>query len=215
MSQHPTSPRGNAIETSDITASQRSNESYSSRSRGDDHSSTRSHRSSRHRQEQDTQSEVSSNDSSTLSSPSNRRHHHQYRPRFDSKASWADSTRLDMGERSSDVSVKDLRLTNLSGNRLRSDSRASSRLSSRSRTSSVGITRHRKDSQALSTITEHWNLLDEQFNSPFSDFNTQGRDNRIPIWYDSNICVIEQPVQDQLQRGLDIINEHSVCMNQN
>ncbi|KAG4035824.1 hypothetical protein PC123_g28608, partial [Phytophthora cactorum] len=72
-----------------------------------------------------------SDESSVLSSPSQRNHQ---RPRFDSKASWADSTRFDMGRadsRASDVSARDLRLTGLGGwassshNRQRSDSRAS------------------------------------------------------------------------------------------
>ncbi|KAF1793908.1 WASH complex subunit 7, C-terminal [Phytophthora cactorum] len=82
-----------------------------------------------------------SDESSVLSSPSQRNHQ---RPRFDSKASWADSTRFDMGRadsRASDVSARDLRLTGLGGrassshNRQRSDSRASrlSHTSSRSR----------------------------------------------------------------------------------
>ncbi|GLE08690.1 hypothetical protein PINS_up020053 [Pythium insidiosum] len=155
----------------------------------------------RERRDSDERSSVS-DESSVLSSPSNRRHE---RPRFDSKASWADSTRFDMGRadsRASDISARDLRLTSLSGpkHRHRADSR-SSRLSQSGRSnrqrnssfvSNFGVNRHRKESNALSTITEHWNLPDDQFGSPFSDFDAQ-----------------EQPLREQLQRGLDIINEHT------
>ncbi|KAG2762282.1 WASH complex subunit 4 [Phytophthora cactorum] len=155
-----------------------------------------------------------SDESSVLSSPSQRNHQ---RPRFDSKASWADSTRFDMGRadsRASDVSARDLRLTGFGGrassshNRQRSDSRASrlSRTSSRSSmsgatrsrqssfVSNFGVTKgkKRKDSNALSTITENWNLADEQFGSPFSEFDAQ-----------------EQPIREELQRGLAIINDHT------
>lgn len=130
-----------------------------------------------------------SDDSSVLSSPSRRGN---TRPRFDSKASWADSTRFDMGRaesRASDLSARDLRLTGLStrnSHRRRSDSRASSRLSRssvhsggpRGRQSSFvsnfGVTKARKESNALSTITENWNLADDQFGSPFADFDAQG-----------------------------------------
>lgn len=136
-------------------------------------------------------------DASVVSSP--RRGGNEGRPRFDSKASWADSTRFDMGRadsRASDVSARDLRLTSLSrshaSNRNRSDSRASrmSRASSRagggannsgmrgrqsSFVSNFGVTKGgRKDSNALSTITENWNLADDQFGSPFADFDAQG-----------------------------------------
>ncbi|TMW66090.1 hypothetical protein Poli38472_003855 [Pythium oligandrum] len=156
----------------------------------------------RGRRDSDGDSSIS-DESSVLSSPSNRRHH---RPRFDSKASWADSTRFDMGRadsRASELSARDLRLTTSMGsrNRQRSDSRASSRLSQSSRSnrqrnasfvSNFGVNRHRKDSNALSTITEHWNLPDDEFGSPFSEFDAQ-----------------EQPIRDQLQRGMDIINEHT------
>jgi hypothetical protein len=153
-----------------------------------------------------------SDESSALSSPSHRGH---ARPRFDSKASWADSTRFDMGRadsRASDVSARDLRLTGLGRNshsRARSDSRASrvSRTSSRASSSSgvrgrqssfvsnFGVTKgkKRKDSGALSTITENWNLADDQFGSPFSEFDAQ-----------------EQPIREELQRGLAIINDHTV-----
>ncbi|KAJ0410707.1 hypothetical protein ATCC90586_008292 [Pythium insidiosum] len=104
--------------------------------------------------------------------------------------------------RASDISARDLRLTALSGpkHRHRADSR-SSRLSQSGRSnrqrnssfvSNFGVNRHRKESNALSTITEHWNLPDDQFGSPFSDFDAQ-----------------EQPLREQLQRGLDIINEHT------
>lgn len=142
-------------------------------------------------------SSVSDASSADLSSPSRR--HQQQRPRFDSKASWADSTRFDMGRadsRASDMSARDLRLTGLGGrvsssghNRSRADSRASrlSRTSSRSSMSGVrgrqssfvsnfGVTKgkKRKDSNALSTITENWNLADDQFGSPFSEFDAQG-----------------------------------------
>ncbi|KAL3664094.1 hypothetical protein V7S43_010979 [Phytophthora oleae] len=154
-----------------------------------------------------------SDESSVLSSPSQR---HHTRPRFDSKASWADSTRFDMGRadsRASEMSARDLRLTGLGGrastshNRSRSDSRASrlSRTSSRSSmsgtrgrqssfVSNFGVTKgkKRKDSNALSTITENWNLADDQFGSPFSEFDAQ-----------------EQPIREELQRGLAIINDHT------
>ncbi|POM78541.1 Hypothetical protein PHPALM_3922, partial [Phytophthora palmivora] len=153
-----------------------------------------------------------SDESSVMSSPSQR---HQ-RPRFDSKASWADSTRFDMGRadsRASEMSARDLRLTGLGGrssshDRSRSDSRASrlSRTSSRSSmsgsvrgrqssfVSNFGVTKgkKRKDSNALSTITENWNLADDQFGSPFSEFDAQ-----------------EQPIREELQRGLAIINDHT------
>jgi hypothetical protein len=135
--------------------------------------------------------------SSVLSSPSNRRAQ-QHRPRFDSRASWADSTRFDMGRadsRASDISARDLRLTALSGgpkqghNRNRADSRASrlsqsSRSSNRSRmtsfVSNFGATKPRKESNALSTITEHWNLPEDEFGSPFQEFDAQGEVKRTP-----------------------------------
>ncbi|CAI5744342.1 unnamed protein product [Peronospora destructor] len=136
-----------------------------------------------------------SDKSSVVSSPSQR----QQRPRFDSKASWADSTRFDMGR--ADSRASDIH------NRQRSDSRTSrlSRTSSRSRmsgsvrgressfVSNFGVTkgRKRKDSNALSTITENWNL-DDQFGSPFTEFDAQ-----------------EQPIREELQRGLAIINDHT------
>ncbi|KAG1686359.1 hypothetical protein DVH05_006663 [Phytophthora capsici] len=103
------------------------------------------------------------------------------------------------------MSVRDLRLTGLGGrastihNRSRSDSRVSklSRTSSRysSRPSNFGVTKgkKRKDSNALSTITENWNLADDQFRSPFSEFDAQ-----------------EQPIREELQRGLAIINDHTL-----
>lgn len=138
-----------------------------------------------------------SDESSVASSP---RRDGPQRPRFDSRASWADSTRFDMGRadsRASDVSARDLRLTSLSrshagGTRTRSDSRASrlSRSSARpagsggtasgsrarqaSFVSNFGVTKGRRDSNALSTITENWNLADDQFGSPFADFDAQG-----------------------------------------
>ncbi|DAZ94688.1 TPA: hypothetical protein N0F65_000003 [Lagenidium giganteum] len=147
-----------------------------------------------------------SDHSSNASSPSHRNQPH--RPRFDSSASWADSTRFDMGRadsRASEISTKDLRLTNLGpgrGTRHRSDSR-SSRASRTNRNtfnrgrnasfvSNFGVGKPRKDSNALSTITENWNLADDQFGSPFSEFDAQ-----------------EQPIREQLQRGLAIINDHS------
>ncbi|KAH7463041.1 hypothetical protein PRIC1_001751 [Phytophthora ramorum] len=158
----------------------------------------------------DARSSISSSisdESSLASSPSQ---HHQQRPRFDSKASWADSTRFDMGRadsRASDMSARDLRLTGLGGShtRPRADSRTSrlSRSSSRSGlrgrqssfVSNFGVTKGnkpRKDSNALSTITENWNLADDQFGSPFAEFDAQ-----------------EQPIREELQRGLTIINDHT------
>uniref|UniRef100_K3X002 WASH complex subunit 4 n=1 Tax=Globisporangium ultimum (strain ATCC 200006 / CBS 805.95 / DAOM BR144) TaxID=431595 RepID=K3X002_GLOUD len=150
-----------------------------------------------------------SDESSPASSPRRRNE----RPRFDSKASWADSTRFDMGRadsRASEISARDLRLTMMSkshhsNGRHRSDSRASrmSRASSRaggggvrgrnsSFVSNFGVQKDRKDSNALSTITENWNFADDQFGSPFSDFDAQ-----------------DQPIREQLQRGLNIINDHT------
>ncbi|POM77430.1 Hypothetical protein PHPALM_5185, partial [Phytophthora palmivora] len=129
-----------------------------------------------------------SDESSVMSSPSQR---HQ-RPRFDSKASWADSTRFDMGRadsRASEMSARDLRLTGLASHsilhirpsgvdltsrRSRTSGRSSMSGSVRGRQSSFvsnfGVTKgkKRKDSNALSTITENWNLADDQFGSPFS-----------------------------------------------
>ncbi|KAG3024310.1 hypothetical protein PC121_g24770, partial [Phytophthora cactorum] len=60
--------------------------------------------------------------------------------------------------------------------------------------SNFGVTKgkKRKDSNALSTITENWNLADEQFGSSFSEFDAQ-----------------EQPIREELQRGLAIINDHT------
>jgi hypothetical protein len=134
----------------------------------------------------DAQSSYSDESSNSSASASNRRHE---RPRFDSKASWADSTRFDRADsRASELSSRDLRLTQVSngpkGNRQRSDSKASrasrsSRIHSRSRNSSFGSNyglgfKDRKDTNALSTITENWNLADDQFGSPFSDFDAHG-----------------------------------------
>lgn len=156
--------------------------------------------SGRRRGDRDREGELRASDisdeSSVVSSP--RRGGHE-RPRFDSKASWTDSTRFDMGRadsRASDISARDLRLTTLSrshvSNRNRSHSNASrlSRASSRvsnaggggagnrgrqsSFVSNFGVTKGRKDSNALSTITENWNLADDQFGSPFADFDAQG-----------------------------------------
>ncbi|KAE8882575.1 WASH complex subunit 4 [Phytophthora fragariae] len=179
----------------------------------EDDAKSRSHRVDSDAMRSSVSSSVSDASSADLSSPSRR----QQRPRFDSKASWADSTRFDMGRadsRASDMSARDLRLTGLGGrvsssghNRSRADSRASrlSRSSSRSSMSVVrgrqssfvsnfGVTKgkKRKDSNALSTITENWNLADDQFGSPFSEFDAQ-----------------EQPVREELQRGLAIINDHT------
>lgn len=158
-------------------------------------------------------SSFSDSEASVLSSPSRQS---QHRPRFDSKASWADSTRFDMGRadsRASDMSTKELRLTELGGrnssshHRQRADSRASrlSRSSSRASMSSTirgrqsfvsnfGVTKgkKRRDSNALSTITENWHLLDDEFGSPFAKFDAQ-----------------EQPIREELQRGLAIINDHT------
>ncbi|RLN59422.1 hypothetical protein BBP00_00006505 [Phytophthora kernoviae] len=80
-----------------------------------------------------------------------------------------------------------------------------SRVSSRSSASGVrgrqssfvsnfGVTKGKKhrDSNALSTITENWNIADDQFGSPFSEFDAQ-----------------EQPIREELQRGLVIINDHT------
>ena len=138
-----------------------------------------------------------SDESSVVSSSPSR--HDEERPRFDSRASWADSTRFDMGRsdsRASELSAKDFRLTGLGrssashGRPRRSDSRASrlSRTSShasmsgseRGRQSSFvsnfGVTKgkKRKDSTALSTITENWNLGDDQFGSPFTESDAHG-----------------------------------------
>lgn len=138
--------------------------------------------------DEDRHSRSSYSDGSSAASSPSQRNAHQQRPRFDSKASWADSTRFDMGRadsRASEISARDLRLTSLSrSNRHRSDSRASSRASKSGRAqtrgrnssfvSNFGVTKARKDSNALSTITENWNLADDQFGSPFSDFNAQG-----------------------------------------
>lgn len=146
-----------------------------------------------------------SDESSAISSPRRRNE----RPRFDSKASWADSTRFDMGRvdsRASDISSRDLRLTMMSkshhsNGRHRSDSRASrmSRASSRasiaggnntsggirgrnsSFVSNFGVQKGRKDSNALSTITENWNLADDQFGSPFADFDAQGTEDSVVL----------------------------------
>lgn len=188
-----------------------------------------------------------SDDSSIASSP--RRDGRDGRPRFDSRASWADSTRFDLGRadsRASDVSARDLRLTSLSrshgGTRARSDSRASrlSRSSARhtggsgsgpagsrarqtSFVSNFGVMKGRRDSNALSTITENWNLADDQFGSPFADFDAQGElhcsnegeENEggrmgelLTRVYVSNAS--DQPIREQLQRGLNIINDHTV-----
>eukprot|EP00644_Phytophthora_capsici_P008474 jgi/Phyca11/16424/fgenesh1_pg.PHYCAscaffold_20_\ len=95
------------------------------------------------------------------------------------------------------MSVRDLRLTGLGGraSTIHNRSRSDSRVSKLSRTSSRYITKgkKRKDSNALSTITENWNLADDQFRSPFSEFDAQ-----------------EQPIREELQRGLAIINDHTV-----
>ncbi|KAG1686378.1 hypothetical protein DVH05_006682 [Phytophthora capsici] len=68
-------------------------------------------------------------------------------------------------------------------------------INNRSRPSNFGVTKgkKRKDSNALSTITENWNLADDQFRSPFSEFDAQ-----------------EQPIREELQRGLAIINDHTL-----
>uniref|UniRef100_M4C305 Uncharacterized protein n=1 Tax=Hyaloperonospora arabidopsidis (strain Emoy2) TaxID=559515 RepID=M4C305_HYAAE len=138
-----------------------------------------------------------SDESSVPSSPSRRQ---DERPRFDSRASWADSTRFDMGRsdsRVSDLSAKDFRLTvlgrspSMSQSRgYRSDSRVSrlSRSSSRSSmsgsergrqssfVSNFGVTKgkKRRDSTALSTITENWNVADDQYGSPFTEMDVHG-----------------------------------------
>ncbi|CAK4616841.1 unnamed protein product [Aphanomyces euteiches] len=106
------------------------------------------------------------------------------RPRFDSRASWADSTRLDRF---------DSRASMMS-NRERSDSRVSnaSRASSRKSARASEL----RASTLVTSKTPNLDVIDEedyQFVSPFTDF-------------DAN----DQPIREQLQKGLDIVNEHTV-----
>ncbi|ETV96488.1 hypothetical protein, variant 2 [Aphanomyces invadans] len=109
------------------------------------------------------------------------------RPRFDSRASYADSTRFDRF---------DSRASMMS-NRERSDSRASS--SSRASNSSRRSARASElRTTALGTSTgkaPDLDAIDEedyQFVSPFADFDAH-----------------DQPIREQLQKGLEIVNEHT------
>ncbi|RHZ12029.1 hypothetical protein DYB37_005167 [Aphanomyces astaci] len=118
--------------------------------------------------------------SDTLSEADSKRRNE--RPRFDSSVSYADSTRLDRF---------DSRASMLS-NRERSDSRASS--SSRA---SISSRRSARASELRTTTakTPDLDAIDEedyQFVSPFADFDAH-----------------DQPIREQLQKGLEIVNEHT------
>nr|CCA26974.1 KIAA1033 putative [Albugo laibachii Nc14] len=134
-------------------------------------------------------------------SPSSR---HFQRPRFDSRASWADSTRFDRMESNASFVSSKASYKPPSSNRMRSDSRVSN--SSRlSRIHYHDKKKLRKPSHAesysgnnptkndaLSTITENWNLEDVGLAGPFTGFGAE-----------------DQPIRDQLQCGLDVVNEHT------
>ncbi|KAF0700829.1 Aste57867_8680 [Aphanomyces stellatus] len=133
-----------------------------------------------------TPSEVSSDEGSelladNLSEAGSRRRNE--RPRFDSRASWADSTRFDrFDSRASEMSNRDR-----SDSRASTSSRASSRVNLRAtdlRTTNLGVSK----APDLGAIDEE----DYQFVSPFADFDAH-----------------DQPIREQLQKGLDIVNEHT------
>ncbi|OQR85262.1 hypothetical protein ACHHYP_12029 [Achlya hypogyna] len=131
------------------------------------------------RQEPTRSSRHDSDDGSdgAASEASHRRHE---RLRFDSRVSWADSTRLDRF---------DSRASMMS-NRERSDSKASVRsTSSRASTKSLRAALGKDLPKAgLDAIDEE----DYQFVSAFADFD-----------------VHDQPIREQLQKSLDIVNEHT------
>lgn len=154
------------------------------------------------------------------------------RPRFNSGASWADSTRFDRADsRASELSARDLRLSGIdtASRRSRTDSRAS-RYSRRSSFSSStassqnfnprsGSSRKKKKSttlsstsgpRGLSSITEGWDAPLDQFASPFADIDAQGTVRvRSTLGHTLTCHILEQPIRDQLEKGLTLVNEHA------
>ncbi|KDO19274.1 hypothetical protein SPRG_21586 [Saprolegnia parasitica CBS 223.65] len=133
------------------------------------------------RQASDASSRRSDDDDHSDGAASEASHRQHDRPRFDSRVSWADSTRLDrFDSRASMMSNRD-----------RSDSKASVRsTSSRVSTKSLRAAANNKDlpKAELDAIDEE----DYQFVSAFADFD-----------------VHDQPIREQLQKSLDIVNEHT------